>query len=350
MPLATVGVGTPRPRLVLSLLVLVTLLSGIGSGEAVAARKGTEGITVTDFRGTRVSLPRPARRVVCLIESGLSGLLMLGAGDRVVGISTSVYTGDIHGWYSALDDRIRRKSIPTPGNWDFVSLEGVVALKPDLVIIWSQQVESIAALEKRGIPVYGVFLSRLDDVYKEIIDLGVLTGTARRARELNDYTRSELERFSRRVAGISSRRPGVYFMWGQGPLETSGANSTVNELIVRAGGRNVCAHLADEHVVVNLELVRVWNPDVVVMWRNEKRSPAQVMADPQWSPLRACAERRVHQLPDVFLCDLWTLKFQYAVKLVSKWAHPERFRDIDLDAERDRMLKMLYGRTVAVPK
>ena len=57
-----------------------------------------------------------------------------------------------------MDERIKDKNLPAPGNWDFVNMESVVALKPDLVILWSNQTESIGSLEERGIPVYGVFI------------------------------------------------------------------------------------------------------------------------------------------------------------------------------------------------
>jgi iron complex transport system substrate-binding protein len=88
-----------------------------------------------------------------------------------------------------LDARIRTKQLPVPGNWDFVSIESVVALQPDLVILWSQQTESIAALEERGIPVFGIFVNRCEDVYREMAALGKLTAQERRAGELVDATR-----------------------------------------------------------------------------------------------------------------------------------------------------------------
>jgi len=51
----------------------------------------------------------------------------------------------------------------------------------------------------------------------------------------------------------------------------------------------------------------------------------------------------VHELPEIFLCDLWTLKFHFVVKMVAKWAYPELFKDIDLQKEKTAMLENLYG-------
>ena len=125
----------------------------------------------TDFRGKTIQVKKPVNRIVCLIESALSGLYMLGAGEKVVGISTNIYSGNVFPYYGELDERIRTRKLPAPGNWDFVNIESVISLKPDLVIIWAHQTESIKALEERGIPVFGVFMEKKEDVYAEISHL-----------------------------------------------------------------------------------------------------------------------------------------------------------------------------------
>ena len=272
---------------------------------------------------------------------------MLGAEKQVIAVSANIYNSSVNTWYAALDDRIRQKKLPAPGNWDFVSLESVVALKPDLVIIWAQQTESIAALEARGIPVYGVFLTGWEDVYKEMRDLGNLTGSGKRASEVVAYTRGEVDRFARRIAALpADKHPGVYYMWAQGNLETSCGGSTVDDLITLSGGRNVCGSIKSEHLVANMEKVLGWNPDMIVMWYNERKNPVDIIADPQWQSIRAVKNRRVHEFPEPFLCDLWTLKFQFAVKTVAKWANPELFKDVDLEKEKQTMLFKLYGRKI----
>jgi iron complex transport system substrate-binding protein len=320
-------------------LVIPLLVPAIGWGS------NSQGITVEDFRGKTLKLAKPAERIVCLIESALSGIYMLGEEKRVVGISRNIYTGDVFPYYAALDSRIRNKKLPAPGNWDFVNLESLMALKPDLVIIWSQQTETIAALEEKGIPVFGVFINRKEDVYQEMQALGRITGSLNRAEELVAYTRRELARFQNRVRNLASdKRPGVYYMWAQGNLETSCGESTVNDLIHLAGGRNVCASIPNEHLIVNMEKVLSWNPDLIVMWYNERKNPVDIIQDPQWKRIRAVQTQRVHEFPEVFLCDLWTLKFVYAVKMVAKWAHPGLFRDIDLTREKTQMLGFLYGK------
>jgi iron complex transport system substrate-binding protein len=321
------------------------LCLGLLSVQWTATEESHAAVQAVDFRGKNIQISKPAERIVCLIESALSGLYMLGAERQVVGIPANIYNTGVNRWYAPLDERIRKKKLPAPGNWDFVNLESVIALRPDLVLIWSEQTETIAALEERGIPVFGILLKSKEDVYREIEALGELTGRRARAAELVNYSKTELERFSSRLPA-DLKKTSVYYMWAQGNLETSCAGSTVNDLISFAGGQNVCAGLTSEHMVTNLEKILSWNPDLVVMWYNERKSPQDILDDPQWRAVAAVKNRRVHEFPEVFLCDLWTLKFQYAVKMVAKWAHPELFRDIDLEAEKRAMLTTLYGRAI----
>jgi iron complex transport system substrate-binding protein len=299
-------------------------------------------IRVTDFRNKEITLEKPATRVVCLIESALSGFYMLQAEDLIVGVPSAVYNESPAPFYSVMDDRIRTRSLPAPGNWDFVSIENVVALQPDLVIMWASQTESIRSVEQHEIPVYAVFLKSFDDVYKEIKDLGTLTGRSQRADTLIEYSRNMVEKIRSRTEFLQGDRRSVYFMWAQGLLQTAGTESTVNELIELAGARNSCT-LPQEQIIVNLERLLEWNPDVVVMWYNSAKDPADILTLPEIRSINAIKNREVYEITSVFMYDLWTLKFPNAVMMVAAWCYPSLFEDFDMDAEKEIMLTSLYG-------
>jgi iron complex transport system substrate-binding protein len=300
-------------------------------------------VQVTDFRDKVITLPRPAGRVVCLIESGLSGLYMLKAENQVVGVSSAIYNESAAKQYAVLDERIKNKKLPAPGNWDFVSIENIVALQPDLVIIWASQTESIQSIEEHGIPVYGVFLRSFEDVYKEIGDFGTLTGTSQRADSLITFTKSEIDKLKSGQQSSNDKPKLVYFMWNQGLLETGGTTSTVNELIELAGAKNSCT-VNQEHVVINKEKLFDWNPDLMVMWSNPSKSPDDILSLPEIQHLKAIQAKQVYELPSAFLCDLWTLKFPYAAKMMAKWCYPDVYSGLDLDDEKRKMLLGLYGK------
>jgi iron complex transport system substrate-binding protein len=333
-------------RLLPAVLLLFCLECSGGPFSPPVCAQEPSGATIAmkDFRGKALSLPKPASRIVCLIESALSGLYMLGEESRVVGISANVYQEEAFRYYAAMDERIREKKLPAPGNWDFINIEKVIGLKPDLVIIWAHQEEAIRALEERGIPVFGVFIRTFQDVHEEMLALGELTGKQERARQLVAQTEEVLDWVAKTTAAIPQEaRVRVYYMWAQGELETSGGPSTVNELITLAGGVNVCGNIEQEHLVVNMEKILKGDPQVIVMWYNARKDPADILQNPVWQSLSAVRQQRVFELPEVFACDLWTLKYQYAVMMVAKWCYPEHFRDLDLAGEKMELLRRLYG-------
>lgn len=294
--------------------------------------------SVVDFRGEIVALEQPAKRAVCLIESTLSGIYMLGAGEQVIGISTNVYEIKLFDYYAQIDNRIAEKQLPAPGNWDLVSMEQVVALRPDVVFIWSSQTETIARLETFGIPVYGVMLKSFDDVVKEIRDLGILFGKQERAQTLIDLTMHELNELQK--APVSPSKT-AYFSWPQGINHTSGIKSTVNDLFNYAGVSNVCA-LPDEHISVNIEQLLMWNPELIVLWPRIGNGVDEFLENKQLQPITAISKEQVFELPDPFLCDLWTLKFVYATYLVNEWAYPEAEK-LSPEVYKNFLLKSFYG-------
>ena len=328
------------------MIASLLLLAGCRqAGEKTSSSEARDGFTVTDFRGKELHFDKTVERVVCLIESAFSGICMLQAQDKVVGVASDVYNERLHFYYAQLDDRIRDRTLAAPGNWDFISIEQVVGLEPDLVIAWSSQTEAIAAMERLGLPVYAVMLHGFEDVYKEMEDLGRMLGRSERADSLIRYTRQALDEGRDRQLAEDTAK--VYFMWAQGIHETSGSNSTVEELLHHAGTSNAC-DLEQEHVTVSVEKLVDWAPDMIVMWHNEKLDPGDILEDPLLQGVKAVQDNRVYELPGVFLCDFWTLKMQYPVKLISGWAYPGMEPGADgLPGDRE-MLALLYGKELEV--
>ena len=126
-------------------------------------------------------------------------------------------------------------------------------------------------------------------------------------------------------------------------LETAGTSSTVNELIELAGAVNSCTS-DQEHVVINKENLLEWNPDAIVMWNNDLTDPVDIMNLSELQYINAVRHKQVYELPSVFMCDLWTLKFPFAVKLLTKWIYPDVFSNMNMEEEQKEMLLELYGK------
>ncbi|MFL3656398.1 MAG: helical backbone metal receptor, partial [Halioglobus sp.] len=124
-------------------------------------------ITVQDFSGREVTLAQPAERIVALAPHIVENLYSAGAGDKLVGIVS----------YSNFPDEA--KNVPEVGTYNAFSLEQVLALQPDLVVMWGSGngMQTLPQFETLGIPVYVSELRQLSDVPKSIRNLSQLAGT-----------------------------------------------------------------------------------------------------------------------------------------------------------------------------
>lgn len=305
-------------------------------------------IVVQDFRGKTLRLSKPAERVVCLIESALTGIYMLKQGHRVVGIPTNVYSegfyySDTFKYYASLDERIRLRKIPAVGNWESVNAEKILSLKPDLIIIWSSQIDAIQKFEKLGIPVYGVFITKIEDIFKEIRDFGLMLDAKERAEELISYSKVEIGKIEETAKKIQIRKK-VFFSWAQHNfLQTSCKGSIVDEIINKVGGVNICGDIKSESQNLTMEKLVNLNPDVIIMWYTKSLSPEDIRKNNQYRAINAMKSGSIYQFSDTFFFDLWTLKFIYSMKFIAKAIYPE-FHRFELETEKRKIMNFLYGK------
>src|SRR3972149_4140998 len=140
--------------------VLLAVLALAGSAAAAEVR-------LTDDAGRSVSVAHPARRIIRLAPHMTELLCAAGAGGQVVG--TVEYSN-----YPPAAQRVARI-----GDSAQLDLERIVALKPDLVVVWrggnaQRQLEKLLQL---GIPVFYNEPRRLPDIARALEQLGRLAGT-----------------------------------------------------------------------------------------------------------------------------------------------------------------------------
>lgn len=226
-------------KILLALLVCAT-------GAAQAA------ITVVDDAGQRVTLPRPAQRVISMSPHVTELLFAAGGGARIVGAMN----------FSDYPEAARK--IPPIGTNSQIDLERVVALKPDLLIVWqsgntARQVEQLASL---GIPVFHSEPRKLDQVADSLLRFGRLLGTEAVAQAAAASFRARIATLARRYAG----RPPVrvfYQVWDR-PLYTLNGKQIVSDAIALCGGVNVFAGLSVVAPEVSVEAVLQQDPEAIV--------------------------------------------------------------------------------------
>jgi iron complex transport system substrate-binding protein len=209
-------------------------------------------LTVTDDTGAAVTLDAPAQRVVSLAPHVTELLFAAGGGARVVGAVT----------YS--DYPSAAQSIPRVGDNKALDLERIVAMKPDLIVVWrhgnaARQTERLRDLH---VPLYFSEPQHLTDIPATIDRLGVLLGTKEAAASASNAFRRDIARLRARYA--SRPAVGVFYQVWDDPLMTLNGASVFNEVIELCGGRNVFANLKPNVPTISTEAVLAADPEAIV--------------------------------------------------------------------------------------
>jgi iron complex transport system substrate-binding protein len=211
-----------------------------------------QAITVEDFAGREVTLAQPAERIVALAPHIVENLYSAGAGERLVGVVS----------YSNFP--VAAKQIPEVGSYSAFSLEQIVALRPDLVVMWGSGngMQTLSKLEGLGIPVYVSELRQLSDVPHSIRRLGQLAGTASASETEARRIEGELQRLVRLYGGAHELTV-FYQIWNE-PLQTVNNEHLISEIIALCGGRNVFGDAPALAPRINVESVLQRDPDAIV--------------------------------------------------------------------------------------
>ena len=211
-----------------------------------------QAITVQDFSGREVTLDQPAKRIVALAPHIVENLYSAGAGDKLVGVVS----------YSDFPDEA--KNVPEVGTYNAFSLEQVLALNPDLVVMWGSGngMQTLSTFEALGIPVYVSELRQLSDVPKSIRNLSQLAGTPAIGEAEASRIETELNALQRRY-GEKRSLSVLYQIWND-PLQTVNGEHLISEIIALCGGHNVFGDASSLAPRVSIESVLLRDPDAIV--------------------------------------------------------------------------------------
>ncbi len=226
---------------------LLALLALLGCAETVTAA-----ISVKDESDHVIALNRPAQRIISLAPDETEMLFAAGAGSRVVGVMR----------FS--DFPAAAGKLPVVGDVQGLDLERIIALKPDLIVVWYGGIpqQQIDRLRELHVPIYLGQARHLDDIANMIEKFGQLMGT-------ESIAVPEARQLRVRLAGLVqdySRRDPVrvfYQVWDQ-PLFTLNGQHIVSDALRVCGATNIFANLTTISPSVDLEAVLRADPEAIV--------------------------------------------------------------------------------------
>jgi iron complex transport system substrate-binding protein len=280
---------------------------------ALLLPQATAALTVTDQTGRRIDLPAPPTRIISLVPSVTEILFTIGAQDRLVGRTD----------FCDYPAEARRK--PSVGGMLAPSLEGIVSLKPDLVVATpaGNRHETFDQLGRLNIPVFLVNPITVSDVMDVMGRLGRLAERPEAADRAVATMRDRIEAVTTRVSGRP--RPRVLYVLWPDPLIVPGRGALVSELIALAGGESVTADGGPGYPRYSMEAALARNPEVIVLASHGSER----------SPLVRAKWERLGQVPAIAAGRLYTmdgnLMHRYGPRMVdglerlARAIHPDAF-------------------------
>lgn len=246
-------------------------------------------IRVVDDKGRSVVLERPAQRIVSLAPHLTELLFAAGAGVHIVG--TVKYS----------DYPEAAKHIPRVGDNLQLDLERIVALKPNLIVVWlhGNAQRQLDKLLRLGIPVFYNEPHRLEDIGRSIEQLGQLAGTESIAHDAaRAFAASEAVLRNR----YANRQPvKVFYQIWKRPLMTINDHHFISAVIRLCGGRNIFGKLASLVPVVSTEAVLAANPEAIVTAVFDDKAQDDLDDWRKWPQLRATAHNNFFYIPTDFI-------------------------------------------------
>ncbi|MEO8309678.1 MAG: cobalamin-binding protein [Caldimonas sp.] len=242
-------------------------LAGAGVVAALLATVDALAITVVDDAGHAFVAERPPQRIVTLAPSLIELVFAAGGGASLVGTS-------------ALSDYpAAARGIPRVGDAGRLDVESVIALRPDLVLIWQRGNTSreLEQLEAAGIRLFQLEPRRLDDVARAIERLGVLLGREGEANRRAAEMRAALQRL--RTDHASAAPVKVFYQVWRQPLMTINGKQIIDDILTLCGGRNVFASLTPLVPIISTEAVVGVDPEAILT-ASETSDPAPWQQDP----------------------------------------------------------------------
>ncbi|HEX7021205.1 MAG TPA: helical backbone metal receptor, partial [Gemmatimonadaceae bacterium] len=261
----------------------------------------------------------PPTRIVSLVPNVTEMIFAIGAGDRLVGVSS----------FDEYPPEVKR--IARVGALLDPDLERIFALRPDLVVVYASQRDLEKQLRGAGIDTFSYRHGGVSDITAVMRELGKRLGIDARADAAATKIEADLDRIRARVGGRG--RPRVLLVFGRekGALRgiyASGGYGFLHDLVAIGGGENVFADVKRESVQASTEMILARAPDVIVeIHGGEVLSPEAAAREARvWSALSSLPAVRNHRVYVLSGQDLVSPgpRIVQAAARIARAIHPER--------------------------
>jgi ABC-type Fe3+-hydroxamate transport system substrate-binding protein len=193
-----------------------------------------------------VFLPEPPRRIISLVPSQTELLVYLGLEEKIVGVTKFC----IH------PDFLRKKKAIVGGTKNY-RYELIDRLRPDLIIGNKEENEQ-SGIERlaENYPVWMSDIVTLEDSFRMISDIGLLTRTEAKATSLIAELKESLQK------PAPKRGTCLYLIW-ENPYLVAGKNTFIDSMLAAAGFENLMSR--DRYPQIDEKELIELSPDFLLL-------------------------------------------------------------------------------------
>lgn len=275
---------------------------GASGGQATAV---TFPLTVTDQAGHKVTIAKKPERIASGTlgtDEILSGLVPKNDIVLVTQYATDPTQSNIVSFAQGI-----------PAMKD-ANAEAIIAQHPDLVLLATYTKPGVVQqVEQAGIPTYEFAdFTSIKTIEQNIEVVGELVGEPQKAQQMVQDLEQKLSAIEAAVKDKSHPTVLNYSSYGY----VAGSGTTVNDVIVDAGGVNAAGNLQGWQQVTPEQVVKM-NPDVIIVAADDTGFKDKLLHDPKYQTINAVKNHRVYEIP---AADLTSVS-QYVYKGVEDVAH-----------------------------
>ena len=298
--------------LFLALIIISLAATGYASGAADTIQEqklelSERTVTVTDMSGDTVTITGKVKRIINLWPAGTSSFFVMGAGDLIAGLAVKS-PATMNTWTQLFYPDCF--NIPALGGIT-PSLEDIIKLEPDLVIIHPSSAKGGFAQQVRdvGIPAININFSDYETMIQAYTILGEVLG-GEYEEKLNTWcsaVKTKLANVRNCTDDISDAdRPVVYYIAGQTDslITTMPANSIISDWVESAGGIYAAKLLDLTTSQATAEAVFDLEPDVIIcggVYQHVAKNAVETTAG--WKDLDVAINGRIYTNP--YACFNW---------------------------------------------
>ncbi|HSE33708.1 MAG TPA: cobalamin-binding protein [Pyrinomonadaceae bacterium] len=306
--------GQSPPSKTLLLILVLAFLQGCTPRQNSITPEGPVRRQITDDSGKAVSLAIPVNRVVSLAPNLTEIVFAVGGGDRLVGRT------------SYCDFPSETKAVPEVGDTLHPSLERIIALKPQAVLVsTASQLEVFTKqLQAHDIAVFVTDPHDLEGVFRSIEKVGEILGLTEEAKQLVNTLKQRTGMVEEKTKGAGRVR--VFYQLSAEPLYTAGRDSFVNDLINRAGGVSVTADVPGAWPKYSAEAALASKPDAIILPTGGSMGDSNTAVAEPLNRSPAVLNGRVYKINDDHLVRPGPRAVD-GLEEMARALHPEAFKE-----------------------